>query len=164
MKDQRLLHRIFSGGRKSELAWKEFLDLYSNLFLSIIAKYTKAHDEAMEKYLFICAKLCNDNFRILKKFNPANNFRKPKLSTWLTVVIRNLCVDEFRSNHGRRRLPTAIKSLNDFEVCVFKLRYWFGYKETEICQVFSNLANGNEKVMNSISKFNQLLKNAKMNF
>ncbi len=161
MKDRRLLHRLFSGGAKSEIAWKEFLSLYSNLFLSIIAKYTKVHDEAMEKYLFICSKLCKDNFHILKKFNAASHFRKPKLSTWLTVVVKNLCVDEFRSNHGRQRIPSAIQALNDFDICIFKLHYWFGYKDTEICRVFSNMENGNEKVMNSISKISQLLKNSK---
>lgn len=146
---------------KSELAWKEFLNLYSNLFLSIILKYVKVHDEVMEKYLYICSKLCQNDFRILKKFNTGHNFKKPKLSTWLTVVVRNLCVDEFRAKNGRRRLPSAIKLLNDFDICVFKLHYWYSYKETEICQIFSNMQNGDEKVMESISKIYQVFKNAK---
>ena len=161
MKERNLLHRLFSGGTKSELAWKEFLALYSNLFLSIIYKFTQKYDEVMEKYLFVCSKLCKDDFHILKKFNPSPNFRKPKLSTWLTVVVRNLCIDEFRTNHGRRRLPEAIKSLNDFDICVFKLYFWIGYTEMEICQVFSSLKNNNDKVLKSIYKINNLLKETK---
>ncbi len=159
MKDQRLLNNLFSGGIKSDSAWKEFLTLYSNLFLSIILKFTKAEDEIMEKYLFICSKLCANNFRILKKFNPKYGFHKPKLSTWLTVVVRNLCIDEFRSIKGRQRLPKAVKNLNEFEICVFKLHFWFNYKDFEICQMFTGNNGADNNVMNAISKIHDTLNN-----
>lgn len=157
MKDQRLLNKLFSGGTKSESAWKEFLTLYSNLFISIILKFTKNDDDIMAKYLFICSKLAANNFHILKKFKPKYSFKKPKLSTWLTVVVRNLCVDEFRAVNGRRRLPKAIKSFNDFEICVFKLHFWFGYKDFEICRMFTCEEDTDNNVMQTISKIYDVL-------
>jgi len=159
VKEQSLLNSLFSGGLKSESAWKEFLTLYSNLFLSIILKFTKSEDEVMEKYLFICSKLCSNNFRILKNFNPKFSFNKPKLSTWLTVVVRNLCVDEFRSVKGRRRLPKATETLNEFELLVFKLHFWLEYKDIEICQMLSGKNEAYNNVRNAISKIHDVLNN-----
>ncbi|TAK61580.1 MAG: sigma-70 family RNA polymerase sigma factor [Bacteroidetes bacterium] len=132
--DSALLQRLFSGKRVQEDAWKEFLRRFSNLILKIIWQYEREHDSVMDKYVFICSKLCANDFAILRKFIPEFNERNPKLSTWLTVVVRNLCIEEHRSTHGRHRYPTALMKMSDLDRKVFTLYFWKGYSREEIEQ------------------------------
>ncbi|HED37829.1 MAG TPA: hypothetical protein ENI76_06250 [Ignavibacteria bacterium] len=142
-KDKKLLKKLFSGERKSQKAWSEFLDIYSNLFLKIIWQYTKDYDEAMEKYLFVCSKFCKDNFKILKKYDTGRRDKRTILSAWLVVVVNHLCIDEYRSKKGRKRLPKAILNMSDLDKKVFELYYWQGY---EISQLEHQLNLGSETV------------------
>ena len=94
---------MFDGNDKNAAdAWAYFLNKYSKIILKVIRSYTNNYDEVMDKYLFVCNKISENNFSLLKKYN-YNDKRKAKLSTWLTVVVRNLCVDQFRKNHGDRK-------------------------------------------------------------
>jgi len=131
MSDHELLGRLLSGIDTSE-AWEQFLLEYSRLFLKIIWQFEHNRDEVMERYLFVCEKLAQNRFAILRKFNPTFDPHPPKLSTWLTIVVRNLCVEGHRSVHGRKRFPLALQRMTEFDRKVFELRYWKRYTIDEI--------------------------------
>lgn len=152
-KDKKLLKKLFSGEKKSQKAWSEFLDIYSNLLLKIIWQYTKDYDDAMEKYFFVCSKLCKDNFRILKKYDTERRGKRTTLSTWLIVVVNHLCIDEHRSKKGRKRLPKAILNMSDFDKKVFELYYWQGY---EINQLEHQLNLGSETVSKILESLDRI--------
>lgn len=131
MRDHELLGRLLSDTDTSE-AWEKFLLEYSRLFLKIIWQFEHNRDEVMERYLFVCEKLARNRFAILRRFNPTFDLHPPKLSTWLTIVVRNLCIEGHRSVHGRKRFPLALQRMTEFDRKVFELRYWKGYTPDEI--------------------------------
>ena len=140
-----LLQRLFAGGQESEIAWKEFLGLYSNLFLKIIWRYEKDRDAVMEKYLYACSKLASNDFSILRSFNPEHSKVPPKLSTWLTIVVKNLCLEAHRVQHGRRRFPRALLRMSDFDRKVFDLYYWRGHSPEQIDSILANEPDGRQQ-------------------
>lgn len=145
-----LLDCLQEGRKRTETAWKEFLDIYSKLILKIIWQYEHDRDSVMEKYLYVCEKLINNNFAILRKFNPDGREHTPKFSTWLTIVVKNLCVEKHRKDHGRKRLPKAILKLNAVDQIVFKLYYWKGCTVEEIQHCLIN-ANANPVNENTVT-------------
>ncbi|MBI3193335.1 MAG: sigma-70 family RNA polymerase sigma factor [Ignavibacteriae bacterium] len=156
--DMVLLKKLFSGNSTSEYAWKEFLRRYSNLFLKIIWQTEHDHDRVMDKYLFVCTKLSTNNFAVLKKFQPETKEHQPKLSTWLTVVVKNLCIEEHRTLHGRLRYPAALLRLSDFDRCVFKLYYWKGYSREEIEHHLAGREKNDISVAESLMKIERVVK------
>ena len=158
--DKELLAQLFSG-ESSQAAWKEFLLRYSNLFLKIIWQLEQDRDVAMDRYLFVCEKLAAKNFLILHKFNPELQEHTPKLSTWLTIVVRNICVEGHRSIHGRRRYPQALLRLSSFDREVFELSYWKGYSIDEVQQHIKARRNGSAtSVRTSLRKIDSALTGA----
>ncbi|HWP81691.1 MAG TPA: sigma-70 family RNA polymerase sigma factor [Bacteroidota bacterium] len=132
MTDRELLNELFAGGERTKTAWREFLRQYSNLFLKIIWTFERDHDNVMDKYLFVCSKLADNDFASLRTFDPHHKHRAPKLSTWLTVVVQNLCVEAYRASHGRKRYPQALLRMSAFDREVFNLWYWKGFALDEI--------------------------------
>ena len=100
-----LLRVLFEGKeRLSHKAWEVFLDRYSKLFLKIIWQFENDYDEAMEKYVYVCTKLAGNEFALLRKYTPEKFDKPPALSTYLTVVVRNLCVEQYRKTRKMREM------------------------------------------------------------
>jgi len=133
--DKKLIKDIKSSDNSSERAWRYFLDRYSKIILKVIRSFTNDYDEVMDKYLFVCEKLSKDNFSVLRKYNYEDK-RKARLSTWLTVVVRNLCVDQFRDTCGRKRLPASLLNLNSTERKIFEYYFYNGLGTAEITKLF----------------------------
>lgn len=148
---------LFSGGRESESAWRAFLRQYSNLFLKVIWQFEHEHDEAMEKYLFVCSRLAANGFALLRKYDTSLETR-PSLAAWLTVVVRNLCVDQHRAKHGRRRYPKALLRLSEYDRKVFELYYWKRYSIEEIEHQIQDNRNGG--VASSLLRIEEVLTHA----
>jgi DNA-directed RNA polymerase specialized sigma24 family protein len=140
--DLALLNRLFSSSESGEIAWKEFLQKYSNLFLKIIWQFEKDHDQVMEKYLYVCSKFAEKDFAILRKFTRLHGDNPPKFTTWLGAVVRNMCVDAYRSAQGRRRIPKALQRFPDVDKRVFELYYWRGFTVEEIDRELATRRNG----------------------
>lgn len=157
MTDYELLQKIFSKGTESVKGWKEFLNIYSKYMLKIIWRYTDDYDTAMGNYLFICSKLVNNDFKILRKFNYSINNQKIRLSTYLNVVVNRLCIDCYRSKFGRKRYPKAITSLSDFEKKVFELYFWKSYGIAEVEKILNNELSNENNIISAIDKINDLL-------
>ena len=92
-------------GPPQEQAWSEFLQSYSRLIL-YVARQTARDDQdlVMDRYTFSIERLREQNFRRLRTFAADG---RGKFTTWLTVVVRRLCLDYDRRKHGRSPPPEA---------------------------------------------------------
>jgi len=156
MNDKDLLIKLFSGGRKSEIAWKVFLRQYSKLILKIIWKFTNDYDQVMNKYLFVCTSLCSDNFKLLHKFKPCQTNNLPRFYCWLLRVVQNLCIDEHRKTFGRKYLPKALIKMDLFEKRVFNLYYRMDYRLDEIENILQAENNGRYSVRQIIANIEDI--------
>ncbi len=97
-RDQRWRGRLAAGD--PEGAWNLFLDEYRGLITATVRKLVREPEERVESFAHVCAALSADGLRRLQRFKLDG---KARFSTWLVVVVRNLLVDQYRRNHGRRR-------------------------------------------------------------
>ncbi len=131
--DDRALLRVFQAEEKDrQAAWAEFLRRYSPLVLKVAWEFAADHDEAMATYLFVCERLAADNFAKLRMYDSARDDAPAKVSTWLTVVVRNLCIEHRRQTEGRRRYPAAVADLSPLDQKVFELYFWEGKSPRKI--------------------------------
>ena len=113
-----LLHRLNSPDAGA--AWAKFIDGYSPLILKAVRQFEYEQDRAGECFLYICEKLCDNDFRRLLKFNTGG---KASFRTWLGTVVFNLCVDWHRKEFGRAQMLPAITTLPAFDQLVYRLYY-----------------------------------------
>jgi RNA polymerase sigma factor (sigma-70 family) len=111
-----ILHRLSSSDAGP--AWAEFLDHYSGLIMHTANQFEYQQERRSECFLYVCAKLNDDGFRRLLKFNTSG---RCKFRTWLGTVVFNLCVDWHRHEFGRATLLPAISALPAFDQAVYHL-------------------------------------------
>jgi RNA polymerase sigma factor (sigma-70 family) len=85
-------------GPEQEQAWSEFVDSYSRLILYVARRMPCDHDLVMDRYAFVLEQLREQHYRRLRTFAVDG---RGKFTTWLTVVVRRLCVDHDRRRNGR---------------------------------------------------------------
>lgn len=81
-----------------DAAWRAFVADHTRLLLHVARSLTSNHDDAMDAYAFMIEQLRSDDFRRLRDFAADP---RSKLSTWLVVVARRLCLDLYRRRYGR---------------------------------------------------------------
>jgi len=81
-----------------EAAWRGFVAEHTRLLLHVARSVFKTHDEVMDAYAYILEELRANDCRRLREF--ATDPRS-RLSTWLVVVGRRLCLDFYRRRYGR---------------------------------------------------------------
>jgi RNA polymerase sigma factor (sigma-70 family) len=81
-----------------EAAWRGFVADHTRLLLHVARSVFKSHDEVMDAYAFVLDQLRANDCRRLREF--ANDPRS-RVSTWLVVVSRRLCLDFYRRRYGR---------------------------------------------------------------
>jgi RNA polymerase sigma factor (sigma-70 family) len=101
----RSLHRLLSAhaardADQLDAAWREFVSEHTRLLLHVARSVTSTHDDAMDAYAFTIEQLRADDCRRLREFAADP---RSKLSTWLVVVARRLCLDLYRRRYGRVR-------------------------------------------------------------
>lgn len=99
-----------------ESAWKAFLNSYSPLIMQVVYQYESDPNKADECFLFVCGKLSDDGFRRLLQFDSGRNAR---FSSWLKVIVSNLCVDWRRKEFGRHRPYRAIDRLSPLDQLLY---------------------------------------------
>ena len=98
---QRLLTAIArEDHERADTAWRAFVAEYSRLLIHVARSVTATHDDAMDAYAFVLEQLRVDQCRRLREFAADP---RCKLSTWLVVVVRRLCMDLYRHRYGRTR-------------------------------------------------------------
>lgn len=83
-----------------ELAWERLIADHSSLLLRVARSLGGGHDAAMDRYTFILEKLRQDDFHRIRSYTPEST---AKFTTWLVVVARRLCLDQYRERYGRPR-------------------------------------------------------------
>ncbi len=172
LSDRDLIRKIQIDFENRDKLWHEFINRFSKLILKIIWQFENDYDAVMDKYLWICGKLCCNDFSVLNKFKIGPHEETPKFTTWLVAVIRNLCVDAHRMHHGRKRIPKALLNLSAVELKIFKLYYWKGYSIEEIDHMFNadnaceqiDIAGSIERIETLLGGKNALYKEEKYNF
>jgi RNA polymerase sigma factor (sigma-70 family) len=151
--------------KQAKAAWDAFLDRYSGLILSVIRRYESDHDEIMDRYLFVCEKLCARNFKRLRAFRPAEESGGPSFSTWLTAVVRNLCIDFCRKKEGRRRLFKSLQHLSETDQLIFRYVFWHGHTITEtqaLLQQKRGAALSGREIAEALQRVRQALREKKL--
>jgi RNA polymerase sigma-70 factor (ECF subfamily) len=80
-------------------AWDEFVRRYARLALAAVRPFAREEGEADDLVQEVFARLCKDEFRLLRSYDP----QRAGLSTWLTIVARSTARDATR----RRRLASV---------------------------------------------------------
>jgi DNA-directed RNA polymerase specialized sigma24 family protein len=83
-----------------EGAWRRFVNKHSRLILTTAREACADYDDGMERYTFLLDELKRNDFHRLRGYVADG---RGKLTTWLVVVARRLCVDYHRKRFGRRR-------------------------------------------------------------
>ncbi len=79
-------------------AWDGFVAKHSALLLRVAGSMGGGRDETMDRYAFVLERLRQDDFHRLRAYCPDN---RAKFTTWLVVVARRLCLDQYRERYGR---------------------------------------------------------------
>lgn len=114
----------------AETAWRIFCDKYSDFIFTCLRRSGFDYDEAMERFVYIFEKLCEDDFRRLKSVKYAGN--EGDLTPWLRQVVKNLCVNWAWSADGRKRLFGFVAEMPPREQRIFQLYFWQGQTPFEI--------------------------------
>ena len=106
--------------RESQQAWTEFLEAYSSLIFHTVKMFERDEDPVADCFLFVCERLSEKQFRRLRSFKLDGAAR---FSTWLRVVLRNLCLDWRRREFGRHRVFKSVARLGAFDQEIFRWVY-----------------------------------------
>jgi len=109
-------------------AWSAFLEDYGGTIFQVIRHFESGSDDAADCFQFVCERLCETQFRRLRRFTPDG---PAKFTTWLRAVVRNLCLDWQRKRFGRPRLFRSVARLSDLDQQVFRLVHERGITEQE---------------------------------
>ncbi len=97
--------------RGDKAAWDGFVRRYAGLILSAVRSSARMGTELDDLVQEVFTRLCKDDFRLLKTYDPA----RAGLSTWLTIVARSTARDIQR----RRQLAvTPIDSVPEIALAV----------------------------------------------
>jgi RNA polymerase sigma factor (sigma-70 family) len=86
--------------RARDDAWAAFLATYSALIVRVARLFGGDEDAVRDRYAFALAQLCSDDHRRLRGYLADG---RGEFTTWLVLVVRRLCLDEYRRRYGRRQ-------------------------------------------------------------
>ena len=104
------------GSQDPQPAWDSFLEVHSALISQVVRWFGRDTDEAGDCFLYVCEQLRRNQFRRLRRFHPEG---RASFTTWLRAVVRNLCLDWYRSRRGRYRVFQSVARLSDLDQQVF---------------------------------------------
>lgn len=133
-------------------AWEIFIDKYADTIFKTLQHSGFDYDQAMERFVYVCEKLCEQNFRRLKTIQYAGN--SGEITPWLRQVVKRLSINWAWSQEGRDRLFTSISKLTKQEQRIFELYFRGGlfpneiherllqeHQQLELADVFESLEN-----------------------
>ncbi len=81
-------------------AWADFVREFTPLLLHVAHSTSPGRDAAMDAYATLLEAFKEDDFRRLSRYTLDP---RSKVTTWLVVVARRICVDRLRARYGRVR-------------------------------------------------------------
>ncbi len=116
-----LLQRLNSP--EAGAAWVDFVNRFAHLIMKTASQFEYRQDRSSACFLYVCEKLCDQQFRRLQKYNATGS---AKFHHWLSTVVFNLCVDWHRKEFGRAVVLPAIAALPAFDQLVYRYSYEMG--------------------------------------
>lgn len=89
--------------------WDAFIGEYTPLIMHVAKSIGGDHDAVMDRYLFVVDALRDHHYKRLRSYNPEEGAR---FSSWLLVVARRLCMDQYRARYGRVQSDTHTAESN----------------------------------------------------
>jgi RNA polymerase sigma factor (sigma-70 family) len=108
--------------RQPTEAWRLFIDRYADVIFALIRGLGFNYDEAMDRFVYVCEKLSEKNYRRLRGIKFAGS--RGDLTPWVRQVVKRLCISWAWSEEGRRRLLKPVQDMNPIEQRVFELYFW----------------------------------------
>lgn len=98
--DVAVLHALLAAHDPADRdrAWAAFLELHSILLLRVARSLGGDHDAVMDRYAFVVEALQANEFQRLHNYLTEG---RGAFGTWLVVVARRLCMDQYRHRYGR---------------------------------------------------------------
>ena len=90
-------------------AWEEYVRRYGGLIVAAVRSLAPGEIEDLTQDVFV--RLCKDDFRLLRSYDPA----RASISTWLTIVARSTARDALRR---RRAEAVPIESVPEARLAV----------------------------------------------
>lgn len=109
-------------------AWCALLDRYSGLIYHVVRSFDRDPDRSGNCFLFVCEELSARDFRRLRRFDQAGRATFP---TWLCAVVRNLCLDWHRKEHGRPRMFKSVARRSATDQLLFEIVFKQGFSVEE---------------------------------
>ena len=107
--------------RGDKPSWDAFVRRYAGLILSAVRNVARDRADSEDLMQDVFARLCKDDFRLLKTYDPA----RAGLTTWLTIVARSTARDALRRHHPAQSsiddVPEAVLAVEDRHVEPLKL-------------------------------------------
>lgn len=105
----------------NKAAWDGFVRRYAGLIVSAVRTLVREGTEAEDVLQEVFVRLCKDDFRLLKTYDPA----RAGLSTWLTIVARSTARDMQRRHRPPQSalddVPERLLAVSDVHVEPLKL-------------------------------------------
>ena len=92
-------------------AWESFVRRYGGLIVAAVRGIAQSHGEVEDLTQEVFVRLCKDDFRLLRNYDPA----RAGLSTWLTIVARSTARDALRR---RRAESVPIEAVPEAQLAV----------------------------------------------
>jgi RNA polymerase sigma factor (sigma-70 family) len=113
-----------------ERAWSLFIEKQADFIFGLLRRAGFDYDEAMNRFIYICEKLSEQNFRRLRTIQYAG--QHGDITPWLRQVVKRLCINWAWSEEGRKRLFKPVAEMPAREQRIFELYFWRGQTPCEI--------------------------------
>ena len=97
--------------RGEKVAWDAFVRRYGGLVVAAVRGVAMAQAEVEDLTQEVFLRLCKDDFRLLRSYDPA----RASLSTWLTIVARSTARDGLRR---RRTEAVPIEAVPEAQLAI----------------------------------------------
>lgn len=139
---------------RPQRAWELFIDKYSNLIFACLRRLGLDYDEAMERFVYVCEKLSEEDYRRLRGVKYLG--QSGELTPWLVQVVRNLAVNFAQLQDGRQRLLKSIDRLGELDQKVFTAYFRQGLPPSEIRERLSAADNAAVRLVDVLDSLDRI--------
>ena len=105
--------------RDGDSAWEEFLEGFAPVLFRVASLFADTYDRRMDIFLHICDCLRDDNMKRVRTFQQRPD-APCRLSTYLTVIAKNMAVDFLRAKEGRYRPFRKVATMDETDRLLFE--------------------------------------------
>ncbi|MEW6207043.1 MAG: sigma-70 family RNA polymerase sigma factor [Acidobacteriota bacterium] len=135
-------------------AWEIFIHRYADVIFAALQRQGFDYDRAMDRFVYVCEKLADQNFRRLKSVRYTGS--RGELTPWLLQVVRNLSINWAQSEEGRKRLLKPITKLSARDQRIFELYFWKGLSPSLICERIEMETNSSIDIADALASLEKI--------